>query len=96
MSDVVASFLPVVDNIERALLASEKEADFKALREGIELIYRQFKEIMTKLGVEEIKALGEKFDPNLHNAVMHIEDSEYEENVLLKNSRKDINLRTRL
>lgn len=88
MSDVVASFLPVVDNIERALLASEKEADFKALREGIELIYRQFKEIMTKLGVEEIKALGEKFDPNLHNAVMHIEDSEYEENVIVEEFQK--------
>ncbi|WP_265442969.1 nucleotide exchange factor GrpE [Acetivibrio straminisolvens] len=88
LSDVVASFLPVADNMERALQASAGDADFKSLKEGVELVHRQFKEIMQKLGVEEIKALGEKFDPNLHNAVMHVEDSEFEENVVVEEFQK--------
>jgi len=88
VSDSVASFLPVVDNIERALQASANDADFQSLKDGIELVHRQFKEVMKNLGVEEIKALGEKFDPNLHNAVMHIEDSEFGENVVIEEFQK--------
>jgi len=86
--DVVNAFLPVVDNIERAVQASSKEVDAASLKEGIDLVYRQFKEVMGKLGVEEIKSLGEKFDPNLHNAVMHVEDPEYGESVIIEEFQK--------
>jgi molecular chaperone GrpE len=86
--DVVNAFLPVVDNIERAVQASSKETDSASLKEGIELVYRQFKEVMGKLGVEEIKSLGEIFDPNLHNAVMHVEDPEYDESVIIEEFQK--------
>lgn len=87
-SDVVAAFLPVVDNIERAVQASANEGEGNPLREGVELVYRQFKEVMKKLGVEEIKCQGEKFDPNLHNAVMHVEDPEFGESVVVEEFQK--------
>ncbi|HOM02462.1 MAG TPA: nucleotide exchange factor GrpE [Acetivibrio sp.] len=96
LSDAVASFLPVVDNIERALQAASGDADVKSIREGIELVYRQFKDVMKKLGVEEIKALGEKFDPNLHNAVMHVEDSECGENIVVEEFQKGYKLKDKV
>lgn len=96
VSEVVASFLPVVDNIERALQASANEADFKSLKEGIELVYRQFKEIMGKNGVEEIKAVGEEFDHNLHNAVMHVEDPECGQNVVVEEFQKGYMLKDKV
>ncbi len=86
--DVVSEFLPVVDNIERALQASEGDTDNKALKEGVELVHRQFKEVMKKLGVEEITCLGECFDPNMHNAVMHVEDDSYGESVVVEEFQK--------
>lgn len=70
-ADTVMTFLPVYDNLERAL--SHETAD-KAFYKGVEMIMTGFKEIMSKLGVEEIPALGETFDPQLHNAVFHVED----------------------
>ncbi len=77
--DVVSSFLPVVDNIERALSASEgldpDNEQAASVRTGVEMIHRQIKEVLEKQGVEEIEALGETFDPNLHAAVLH-EDSD--------------------
>lgn len=94
--DIVAAFLPVVDNIERAVQASSKEADAASLKEGIDLVFRQFKEVMAKLGVEEIKSLGEKFDPNLHNAVMHVEDPEYGESVIVEEFQKGYTLKDKV
>ena len=94
--DIVAAFLPVVDNIERAVQASSKEADAASLKEGIDLVFRQFKEVMAKLGVEEIKSLGEKFDPNLHNAVMHVEDPEYGESVVVEEFQKGYTLKDKV
>lgn len=95
-SDVVAAFLPVVDNIERAVQASANEADSKSLREGIDLVYRQFKDVMKKLGVEEIKSVGENFDPNLHNAVMHVEDEEYGDNVIVEEFQKGYTIKDKV
>ena len=81
VSDVVTAWLPVVDNIERALAASEElvESGEKAesVRAGVELIYRQVKEVLSKQGVEEIAALGETFDPTVHAAVLHEESADY-------------------
>lgn len=79
--DVCSAWLPVLDNIDRALDASAKvdSSEAKTLAEGVAMVRDQALEVLKSLGVEEIKALGEKFDPELHEAVMHIEDPEYDE-----------------
>ena len=73
-ADVVEAVLPFIDNMARATSAEVTSEDAKQLLEGIKLVERQFMETLKSLGVEEIKAVGEKFDPNLHNAVMHVDD----------------------
>jgi len=79
----------VADNLDRALKACQSEnLDFNALKEGVEMVIRQFNEILNKLGVVEIKAVGEKFDPNMHNAVMHIEDDTVGENTIVEEFQK--------
>jgi len=82
--DVVASFIPVADNLERALEAAEKNGDSKAIKEGIEMVYKQFKDILKSLDVSEIDSLGKKFDPNLHNAVMHVQDEKFGESEIVE------------
>jgi molecular chaperone GrpE len=93
VGDVIAEFLPVVDNFERALQAAGKDedsikADVQSLKGGIEMVLRQMKEVMKNMGVEEIKSLGEQFDPQFHNAVMHVEDESQGENVVLEEFQK--------
>ena len=79
-SDAVAAFLPVYDNLERAL---KQETADEAYKKGVEMTMAGLKEILSKLGVEEIPALGETFDPALHNAVMHVEDESAGENTVV-------------
>lgn len=78
VADVVEQILPFVDNIARATAVEVTSEDAKQLLEGIKLVERQFLEALTSIGVEEIKAVGEKFDPNMHNAVMHVDDETIE------------------
>ena len=78
--DTVKAFLAVYDNLERAV-ATDADPD-SPHRKGLELIFSQFKEILKKLGVEEMEALGQPFDPQRHNAVMHIESEDLGENVV--------------
>ena len=78
-ADTVAAFLPVYDNLERAI---KQETADEAYKKGVEMTMNQLKEGFAKLGVTEIPALGEPFDPNLHNAVMHIDDENLGENVV--------------
>ena len=79
-SDAVVAFLPVYDNLERAL---KQETADEAYKKGVEMTMMGLKEILTKLGIEEIPALGETFDPALHNAVMHVEDDTVGENTIV-------------
>ena len=74
--------LPVVDNFERAMAAAPKEGDGKAFAEGIAMIYNQLKKTLEDLGVKPIDCVGQPFDPNFHNAVMHVEDESLGENVV--------------
>lgn len=74
VADVLEQILPFVDNMARATAVEVTSDDGKSLLEGIKLVERQFIETLTAIGIEEIKAVGEKFDPNLHNAVMHVDD----------------------
>ena len=78
-ADTAAAFLPVYDNLERAM--NQTTAD-EAYKKGVEMTMNQLKEVFSKLGIEEIPALGEQFDPNLHNAVMHIDDENFGENTI--------------
>lgn len=86
--DVVAAFLPVVDNLERALEAANNTTNADSLKEGIELVYRQIQDVLKKLDVEAIEAVGNEFDPNLHNAVSHVEDEEYGDNIVVEEFQK--------
>ena len=78
-ADTAAAFLPVYDNLERAL--KQDTAD-EAYKKGVEMTMNQLKEIFSKLGITEIDALGQPFDPALHNAVMHVEDESLGENTV--------------
>ena len=80
-ADTIKPLLAVYDNLERGI-AQYDEAD--AHRQGLELILRQFTETLTKLGVTEIEAKGQPFDPGLHNTVMHVEDEEAGENTVVE------------
>ena len=77
----VTALLPVFDNLERALKQETADAAYK---KGVEMTMTGLRDAMTKLGVEEIPAQGETFDPNLHNAVMHCEDENAEENTIVE------------
>ena len=75
MADTVAELLPILDNLERAAQFD----DCEKVKEGLQMIAKSVDEVLTKLGVEKFGAPGDKFDPNLHNAVMHEDSEEYEE-----------------
>ena len=80
-ADTVAAFLPVYDTLERAL---KQETSDEAYAKGVEMTMKGLQDVLTKLGVEVIPALGETFDPNCHNAVMHVEDESAGENTVVE------------
>ncbi len=84
MVDAVAELLPIGDNLERALKTEVKSEDAIKFREGIEMVMKQFTDSLEKLGVTPIKAQGEQFDPNFHNAVMHIDDESIDDNTVVE------------
>ena len=79
---IAEKILPVVDNFERAMVAAPKEGEGKAFADGITMIYNQLKKTLEDLGVKPIDCVGQPFDPNFHNAVMHVEDESLGENVV--------------
>lgn len=88
VGDAVTSLLPVIDNFERAIASftdADKETEFF---KGVEMIYNQTKDAFIKLGVEEIKSLGEEFNPELHNAIMHIDDETIADNTIIEEFQK--------
>ena len=80
-AQTVAAFLPVYDNLERAL---KQETTDEAYKKGVEMTMKGLQDALTGLGVEVIPALGETFDPNRHNAVMHVDDEEAGENTIVE------------
>ncbi len=77
-AEIIKELLPVLDNFDRA--ADNKNCSFEDYQKGIDLIFAQLGEVLKKLGVESYGARGEDFDPNIHNAVMTVEDAELGEN----------------
>lgn len=86
-ADAIEKLLPVVDNFERALDALS-DSEKNTFTEGVELVYRQLMEIFEKMGVSEIEAVGKEFDPELHNAVMHIDDDNFGTNTIAEQFMK--------
>ena len=78
---VVEKFLPVLDNFQRAIDSAENKDSFY---DGVVMLKKQMDEVLSALGVEEIKAVGEEFNPEVHNAVMHVEDEESGENIIVE------------
>lgn len=78
--------LPLLDNFERAMAAETK--DVEAFQKGVEMIFTQFQEVLKKNGLEQIEAVGQKFDPNFHQAVMRVEDSEKEDDTVAQELQK--------
>ena len=85
VSDIVEVFLPVVDNLENALKIETQDVEYK---KGIELVLKQFRDILKSKGVEEIPALGETFDPALHEAVSSVQDPEKNAQEIVQEYRK--------
>jgi len=75
-ADLVSNLLPILDNFEKALNAQTEDESYK---QGMMMIYTQFQDTLKNIGVEEIEALNKTFDPNFHEAVMHVEDENYGE-----------------
>ena len=85
---IVEKILPVVDNFERGLAAVTEEEKGTPFVEGMEKIYKQMMTVLEEAGVKPIEAVGQEFDPNLHNAVMHVEDEEFGENIIAEEFQK--------
>ena len=85
LSDVIEVILPVVDNLENAAKVETKDESYK---QGIELVLKQFKDVLKSKGVEEIKAIGETFDPSMHEAVSSVQDDEKGEKEIVQEYRK--------
>lgn len=81
--EIMVKFLPVLDNLERAVSQTSESSDLGSVIDGMNMILKQFRDILAKEGVEEIEADGRNFDPNLHDAVMHIEDESVGKNTIV-------------
>ena len=86
-SDVLEKLLPIIDNLERAL-ETVKEEEKNPFEEGVEMIYKQLMETLKKIGVEPMDPVGKEFDPNFHNAVIHVEEEGAGENVVVEEMQK--------
>lgn len=85
VGDVVLKYIPILDNLEKAIAANTTD---EKMKEGVELIYKQVLGVMASFGVEPIEAVNKEFNPEIHDAVMHIESEEYGEKVVVEELRK--------
>ncbi|MGN0457714.1 MAG: nucleotide exchange factor GrpE [Eubacterium sp.] len=92
--NVISELLPVIDNLERALL--QETEDYEALKKGVQMTMDGLMATLNKLGVEAYGENGDAFDPNYHNAVMHIEDEELGENVIVEVFQKGYKINDRV
>lgn len=86
--DIIERLLPVIDNFERGLATIPEDAKGTPVAEGMEKIYKQFQKMLEDAGVKPIEAAGKEFDPNFHNAVMHVEDESLGENIVAEELQK--------
>ncbi len=97
--DFVTDLIPILDNLERAIEIKENNSgveDLTSFREGIRLIYKQLWDVLEKRGVTQIEAVGQLFDPNVHEAVMQIPSEKYPENIVANEFQKGYMLHDRV
>ena len=85
---MIEKILPVLDNFELALKNVPDDKEASAFAEGMEMIHKQFVKVLEDLGVTAIEAVGKEFDPAFHNAVMHVDDEEAGENIVVEEFQK--------
>nr|WP_246476567.1 nucleotide exchange factor GrpE [Salicibibacter cibi] len=93
---LMEALLPVLDNFSRALESEGQNASDEGLYKGMEMVYRQFTEALESNGLEEIPTEGETFDPNVHQAVMQVEEEGFESNQIVEELQKGYKLKTRV
>ena len=93
---LIKDLLPVFDHLELAIKSAKESRDFDSFSEGVQLIYKQLKDILAKEGLAYECSVGEKFDPCKHEAMMHIESGEHEPNVIIEEHKKGYFLNDRL
>lgn len=93
---LITELLPIVDNFERALQTKVEDDSAKQFVEGINMVYRQLTDVLQKEGVEEIETTGVAFDPHLHQAVMQVEDDNYDSNIVVEELQKGYKLKDKV
>ena len=93
VSDIFSSLLPVIDNLEKAV---EAKTEDEAYKQGVELVLKQFKDVLAANGVQEIEAVGQVFDPELHEAVASVTDENLGEKVIKEEYRKGYKIGSRV
>ncbi|MCD5401565.1 nucleotide exchange factor GrpE [candidate division NPL-UPA2 bacterium] len=96
LEDLICDLLPVIDNFERALASAHQHDNFHALLQGVEMVYKQVQDILVKRGLERIEALGKKFDPREHEAVMQVESEERPDNTVIEESLAGYKLKNKV
>lgn len=85
IADIVEKMLPVLDNLEKAVEAKTKDDNYKA---GVELVLKQYQDVLTSFGVKKIETVGQTFDPEIHEAVSSVQDEKYGEKEIVQEFRK--------
>ncbi|MFC8149009.1 nucleotide exchange factor GrpE [Bacillus paralicheniformis] len=93
---IISELLPALDNFERALQIDPDNEQTKSLLQGMEMVHRQILDALKNEGVEQIPSVGEQFDPNMHQAVMQVEDEAYESNAVVEELQKGYKLKDRV
>ncbi|MGZ9584990.1 nucleotide exchange factor GrpE [Paenibacillus marinisediminis] len=93
---LVTELVPVLDNLERALAADVAEGDQGSFAKGVDMIYRQFQQVLEQEGVTAMNAVGQPFNPEFHQAIMQVESDEYEEGFVVEEVQKGYMLKDRV
>jgi len=88
VEDLIKEFLPILDDLERALDSTKRSKDFSSLVEGVQMVYDHFRKLLKDKGVEQIPAEGQEFDPHFHEAIQGCESDKYPDNVVIEEMRK--------
>lgn len=94
--ELILGLLPIMDNFERALKSAEQNQNYEALLSGVALTLRQMQDFLKKNGVEPIDSVGKEFDPNVHEAVMRVEDGEHPENTVVDEVQRGYTMHSRV
>jgi len=93
---LIGELLPVLDNFERAIASSKESKDFDALAKGVDMIFRQFEQVLVREGLKPIEAVGRPFDPEFHQAIMQVESEDHEEGTVVEEVQKGYMLKDKV